>query len=120
MQVNLHNDKGNQFTSYSATSVTINQTEYNNNLLISPTLIQPIKLQTISELDDQFLAEILTLQPDLIIFGTGTSIQFPNNKILNELQKKRIGFEVMPIPALCRTFNYLIGEGRMVIGILIF
>ena len=38
MQVNLHSNQGNQFSSYSANSVTINQIEYHNNLLFTKSL----------------------------------------------------------------------------------
>ena len=120
MQVNLHSSEGNQFTSYSENSVMINQTEYATNLLVTPTLIQKLQLNSIDDLDESKLAEILTHAPDLIIFGTGSQIKYPKNSILTTLQQRQIGFEVMPIPALCRTFNYLIAEGRSVIGLLIF
>lgn len=120
MQVNLHSSEGNQFTNYSKNSVTINQTEYFDNLLVTPSLIKNIALKTIDDLNIEIITEILNYKPDIIIFGTGTKIKYPNAKILSQLQHKQIGFEVMPIPALCRTFNYLIGEGRIVIGLLIF
>lgn len=120
MQVNLHSNEGNQFTSYSENTVTINQMEYKNNLLVTPSIIKPVEITNIAELDDLFLEEILTHKPDIIIFGTGNTIKYPANNILKKLQQVRIGFEVMPVPALCRTFNYLIGEGRNVVGVLLF
>jgi len=120
MQVNLHNNEGNQFTNYTDNSVTINQTEYYNNLLVSPIAIEEMGISSIEELNSDILDHILNYKPDIIIFGTGTMIKYPNIQILKRLQQLRIGFEIMPIPALCRTFNYLIGEGRNVIGILLF
>lgn len=120
MQVNLHNNEGNQFTSYSETSVTINQTEYSSNLLVTPLQIKTIDLKSIDDITMDNLDELLNHKPDIIIFGTGSQIKYPDLKILSKLQQLQIGFEVMPIPALCRTFNYLIGEGRQVLGLLIF
>ena len=59
-------------------------------------------------------------KPDIIIFGSGNKIIMPNASILLALQKQQIGFEVMPIPALCRTFNYLSGEDRNVVALILF
>ncbi len=120
MQVNLHSNQGNQFSSYSANSVTINQIEYHNNLLITNQEIEELKLSSIDDFDQVELERLLAIQPDIIIFGTGSTIKYPKTELLLQLQKKQIGFEVMPIPALCRTFNYLIGEGRKVVGLIIF
>ncbi len=120
MQVNLHNSSGNQFTSYGSDSVTINQIEYRNNILVSPTQITPLPISSIAELDDNYLTTLLEHHPDLIIFGSGQSIIHPQRELLLRLSQLQIGFEVMGIPALCRTFNYLIGEGRNVLAVLIF
>lgn len=120
MQVNLHDGSGNQFTSYSEHTVTINETSYDYNLLVTNDAVNQLELKNIDELNEDGLDIILESKPDLIIFGTGGKIKFPPTPILLKLQQLRIGFEVMPIPALCRTFNYLIGEGRKVVGLLIF
>lgn len=120
MQVNLHSNQGNQFSSYSANSVTINQVEYNANLLVSNQEVENLTLNSIDEFNQTELEHLLAMEPDIIIFGTGSTIKYPKAELLLQLQKKQIGFEVMPIPALCRTFNYLVGEGRKVIGLVIF
>lgn len=123
MQMNLHFSQGNQFTNYSDTSVTINANQhYDSNLIVTPNEIIPANWQNIDEIsvDDAAILSILQAKPDLIIFGTGNKIRMPNIEVIRMLQKQQIGFEVMPIPALCRTFNYLIGEGRKVVGIIIY
>lgn len=123
MQINLHSSHGNQFTNYSDNSVTINANQtYETNIIITPTEVIANNWQTINDIsiNDKLFDGILQSKPDLIIFGTGNKIQMPNIEIIKILQKQQIGFEVMPIPALCRTFNYLIGEGRIVIGIILY
>ncbi|HRG61899.1 MAG TPA: MTH938/NDUFAF3 family protein [Burkholderiales bacterium] len=120
MQVNLHDGNGNQFSHYSDSSVTINTIEYSDNILVSPQNIEPLHLKSITEVNEANCEFLLSYQPDLIIFGTGSKICYPDSKFLLMLQQKQIGFEVMPIPALCRTYNYLIGEGRNVLGLIIF
>lgn len=120
MQVNLHNSAGNQFSNYTADSVTINQVTYSGNLLVTPSVIEALNLATIDDFNCATLERFLSYRPDIILFGTGTQIKYPEPQVLAKLQQLQIGFEVMPIPALCRTFNYLIGEDRRVIGLLIF
>jgi uncharacterized protein len=50
--------------------------------------------------------------PELVIFGSGERIRFPNAVWLQALYAKRIGIETMDTQAACRTYNILAGEGR--------
>ena len=50
--------------------------------------------------------------PELLIFGSGNRIRFPQAKWLAPLFGQRIGFETMDTQAACRTYNILAGEGR--------
>lgn len=121
MQANLHYNTSNQFNKYSNNSVTINETEFTGNLIVSRDKIDTVSINNISDIDTLYIDEIISkYKPDLIIFGTGSTIKMPDIKILLQLQKQQIGFEVMPIPALCRTFNYLSGEDRNVVAIVLF
>lgn len=122
MQVNLHNSSGNQFTHYTENSVTINNQEFVENILVTQhNIINNISYKNIHDITLEEITKIVTEhKPDIIIFGTGKQIQMPNLDILHLLQKNQIGFEVMPISALCRTFNYLIGEERNVMGVILF
>lgn len=121
MQTNLHSSDGNQFTNYTANSVTINNVEYSTNIIVTPQSVEPTNWSDIKSLELVDIEELISKNnPDLIIFGTGLTIRMPKPEILKLLQKRQIGFEIMPIPALCRTFNYLMGEGRQVVGIVLF
>jgi uncharacterized protein len=55
------------------------------------------------------------MAPELVIFGSGDRIRFPNGAWLNALFDKRIGIETMDTQAACRTYNILAGEGRDVV-----
>lgn len=120
MQVNLHSNQGNQFTNYAHNSVTINTTKYESNILVSNESIIEISISSVQELDGKFLDLIMKQNPDIILFGTGNQIKYPHQEILLKLQQQRVGFEVMTIAAMCRTFNYLIGEGRKIVAIVLF
>ena len=67
----------------------------------------------------QHFAPFLELQPELIVFGSGTKLRFPRPEWLAELYAKRIGVETMDTQAACRTYNFLAGEGRRVIAALL-
>ncbi|MCB2005340.1 MAG: Mth938-like domain-containing protein [Burkholderiaceae bacterium] len=59
----------------------------------------------------QQLAELGT---ELVIFGSGGRIRFPQPAWLAPLMERRIGLETMDTQAACRTYNILAGEGRKV------
>lgn len=60
-------------------------------------------------------AQLADLGAELVIFGSGTRIRFPQAAWLQALMAKRIGLETMDTGAACRTYNILAGEGRHVI-----
>jgi uncharacterized protein len=72
-----------------------------------------------SELSPEHFDQIAVLEPELVIFGSGTSIRFPPGHWIHPLIKKQIGIETMDTQAACRTYNILAGEGRKVIAALI-
>jgi uncharacterized protein len=56
---------------------------------------------------------------ELIIFGSGARIRFPQAAWLQPLMAQRTGVETMDTPAACRTYNILAGEGRHVVAALL-
>jgi uncharacterized protein len=64
--------------------------------------------------------ELLAAQgAELVIFGSGSRIRFPQPQWLAPLVAQRIGLETMDTQAACRTYNILAGEGRHVIAALL-
>lgn len=120
MDMNLHITSDNQFTNYSDSSVTIKGVEYNYNIVVTNNSIHDFKSHDIKQITLDDLVDIIEFKPDLIIFGSGDKVVYPDLKLLYALQQKGIGVEVMPIQALCRTFNFLISEDRKVASILLF
>src|SRR6187402_654786 len=51
---------------------------------------------------------------EVVIFGSGSRIRFPQPAWLKPLMAKRIGIETMDTAAACRTYNILAQEGRSV------
>ena len=71
------------------------------------------------ELSAAHFTRIAELQPELVIFGSGTRLRFPPPAFLRDLMGRRIGVETMDTLAACRTYNILAGEGRHVIAALL-
>ena len=120
MDMNLHYVSDNQFTHYSDTTVTIKQQEYDYNILVTNDAVFRFPAVDIKSIDQESLNDVFAFAPDLIIFGTGNKIIYPDPKLIYMIGQKGIGVEVMPIQALCRTFNFLVSESRKVACILFF
>jgi|GEM_PF-3339215 len=56
---------------------------------------------------------------DLILFGCDSQSQNKFNNLLIKLCKQNIGFEITNHKSACRTFNFLLDQGKKVILILI-
>jgi uncharacterized protein len=63
--------------------------------------------------------QLASLGAELIIFGSGSRIRFPQAAWLRALIEQRTGVETMDTPAACRTYNILASEGRHVIAALL-
>ena len=65
-------------------------------------------------LGEAHFAQLAALGTELIIFGSGDRIRFPNPAWIAPLISRQIGIETMDVQAACRTYNILAGEGRHV------
>jgi uncharacterized protein len=72
-----------------------------------------------SKLTQAHFDELLQLQPELVIFGSGAKLRFPPPALLSGLIARRIGVESMDSAAACRTYNVLVSEGRTVVAALL-
>lgn len=120
MDMDVHYVSSAQFTNYGPSSVTIYNKEYRSTIMVTNDGVFDFMLDNIKDISLDSLKEALDFKPDLIIFGSGDKVVYPDFKVLEQLNRQGIGFEVMPIQALCRTYNYLISENRRVVCILFF
>ncbi len=58
--------------------------------------------------------QLARVRAEVVIFGSGARIRFPQAAWLEPLMAKRIGIETMDTAAACRTYNILAQEGREV------
>lgn len=102
---------------YDTGQVTINEKNHHQSLIVSPNeLIEGWPVKDIAGLNENNIASILDLDPDIILLGTGEAQVFPSADILGLFARNNLGVEVMNTGALCRTFNILVAEDRNVVA----
>lgn len=72
-----------------------------------------------SQLAARHFARLVELDAELIIFGSGQRLRFPQPAWLAPLMARRVGVETMDTAAACRTYNILAAEGRHVVAALL-
>lgn len=110
----------NMFTGYGTGYVMVNRTRYEHNLIILPDrIIEDWQAMTFEQLTAEHFESLLPLQPEMVLFGTGTALRFPHPSLTKALIASKIGVEVMDTSAACRTYNILTAEGRRVAAALL-
>ena len=110
----------NTITGYGDGYVEINQTPYAHAVLLSSDgAISEWSVQSFEGLEASHFSQMVDLNPELILIGTGSKQRFPKPELLKSLILAKIGFEIMDSQAACRTYNILVGEGRQVLLALI-
>jgi len=100
--------------------IQINEKVFTRSLIITPDqLLENWAPQSITELTAATLTPIISLQPDILLIGTGSKLVLLSPEIYGELINLGIGVEVMDTRAACRTYNALSAENRRVAAALI-
>jgi uncharacterized protein len=108
-----------QIQSYSPGAVVINKMTYTHSVIISEHHLIPWDPQTFSELNRNHIQQVLDLNPELLLLGTGQHFTMPPQELLIDVYERQIGFESMDTKAACRTYSALRSEGRQVMVALI-
>lgn len=104
---------------YSDGAVIVGRVSYHSSLILSATdIIDDWPPQTCSELSPEHLQPVISLDPEIVLLGTGSKIVFPEDEILRPITSNRIGYEIMDTGAACRSYNFLVAEGRRVVAAL--
>jgi uncharacterized protein len=127
MAFTRENNTGNAIHSYAAGEIQIiqntlidgatqaNLNTISSNLIISPTrLIIDWLVQNLDDINDNSIKQIVDLDPEIVILGVGAKMRLPPVRINLLFQKYKIGLEIMDTAAACRTYNFLLTEGRNV------
>ena len=111
---------GPSITGYGPGWVTVNGEKISSSLLVnSQASHSPWNCTAFEDLRANHFEQMVALEPELVIFGSGVRIRFPDPRWLEALYARRIGLGTMDTQAACRTFNFLAGEGRRVVAALL-
>lgn len=99
-----------------ANSITLIDRELTRSFLLAPNQALEWSVDSAAALDAGHVDALLSLQPELVILGTGPQQVFPAAVFLAGFLRKGIGIEVMDNAAAARTYNLLAGEGRRVVA----
>lgn len=107
-------------TGYGPHWVAINETRHAHGLIVLPgQLISPWSVDSFDALLPIHFEQIVALQPEVVLLGTGATQRFAPPTLTRPLIEAGIGLECMDTPAACRTYNILMAEGRRVAAALL-
>lgn len=107
-------------TGYGAGWIAVNGERFESSMVISSDGARfAWDCASFDALQAQHFAQLATLDAELILFGSGNAIRFPQPQWLQALYARRVGLETMDTQAACRTFNFLAAEGRKVVAALL-
>lgn len=87
--------------------------------ILAPEHLASWPVNSLDELTPELISPLLSLNPEILIFGTGNKHQFPDKEVLKLLISNGVGYEFMDTMAACRTYNILVAEDRVVVAGLI-
>jgi uncharacterized protein len=116
MKLHLANVSGlNIFSGYGNGYVTVNQERYTDSMIVLPEqIVEHWPVSSINKLGIEHFDPLLAVQPEIILLGTGVTLQFPDTLLMKKILARGVGFEVMDTQAACRTYNILTAEERHV------
>jgi len=115
-----HFEGVNIVTAHAPGTVRINAQPYTTSLVLpwrGNVLAWPC--EAFEQLRAEHFEQLLRLEPELVVFGSGERLRFAAPWLLRSLIERRIGVETMDTAAACRTFNVLAGEGRAIVAALL-
>jgi uncharacterized protein len=108
-----------QFTGYGEGFVLVNAQRHESSLIVTPERAIAWPVASFGALASGHFETLAALEVEVVLLGTGARQRFPAAALSAPLRAARIGFEVMDVPAACRTYNILLAEARRVAAALI-
>ena len=110
----------NTIQAYDQGYIIVNEQRIRHSVIVTPErLITGWPPQRFAELQAVHLELLLELEPEIVLLGTGARQYFPHPRLTSPLLSRGVGVEVMDTPAACRTYNFLMAEGRRVAAALL-
>jgi len=106
---------GHLIIGYGPGRILIGGRTYTRGLIVSPEHIDADwGPRNAKDLAAEHFDALLTLDPQIIIVGTGKYQVFPDPGIYLAILQRGLGIDIMDTGAACRTYNILVSEGRKV------
>jgi uncharacterized protein len=120
----LQPDKSNSLTinAYGPGWIEVNGEKFTHSLIVSSlkgAVPEKWAVSQFGALNSEDFAPLAKSGAELIIFGSGQRLRFPQPSWLAPLMAMGIGVETMDTAAACRTYNILASEGRKVVVVLL-
>jgi uncharacterized protein len=110
----------NVINAYGEGFVLVNGERHASSLIVLPDRIFPWDVAGFESLQEGHFEIFLGLDIEILLLGTGPKQRFPDPRLTRALMRERVGIEVMDLHAACRTYNFLMDEGRKVAAALLF
>lgn len=100
--------------------VEVNEQRHAHSLIVLPgLLVTDWNATAFDQLQPAHFERLAELKPELVLLGTGAAHRFVHPSLSRPLLEAGIGLECMTTPAACRTYNFLLAEGRHVAAALL-
>ena len=121
MRFSLDSDLNHYFIAgYGPDWVRVNEQEFRRSLIVTPErLVSDWPPQTFGDLVEAHFEVIVSLEPEVVLLGTGSRQRFPRPPLIRSLLARGVGVEIMDTAAACRTYNIIMLEGRRVAAALL-
>jgi uncharacterized protein len=119
MRLSLDHHDGYLIRGYDTGMLLINDINIDASVLVTPTELRRWTPQRFEQLCAEHFRELLALEPELVLFGSGARQRFPSPSLTAGLLEAGLGVETMDTAAACRTYNILMAEGRRVAAALL-
>ena len=107
-------------SSYGNGRIVVNEETLLRSFVITPkTLIRDWPPQEFEALERDHFRAVASLEPQIVLFGSGAHQRFPEAKLTQPLIDAGIAVEIMDTGAACRTYNILSSEDRDVAAALL-
>ena len=121
MKIHLESGVGqNLIRAYAPGRIIINKEVYTTSLIVTPgQVVAAWPPASFADLQAGHFEMLVALKPEVVILGTGARLRFPTPSFTRSLVEAGIGLEVMDTGAACRTYNFLMSDGRRVAAALL-
>ena len=107
-------DGRNLFTGYGPGYVSVNGTRWETSVLVLSDRVERWDVKGFDALTEASFVALAQLPIEILLLGTGPILRFPHPRLTQALRDAGIGLEAMDTSAACRTYNFLLDEGRRV------